>query len=169
MTRVILIIVCLVLSVSAPVSARDSELVEMGVTHTNKVVRKTTFCDKYARTLARYADRRNVPIKLVHYIVHIESRCNPHARSRANAKGLMQVWPPTARRMGCRGSLYNVENNVRCGMKVLDMCLRLAKGNWRRAGYCYNGGEGKTYSHHMKKETRDYGRKIMMLMKRDGI
>lgn len=124
---------------------------------------------KYAPLVARYARKHGVPVKLALIITKIESNFNPRARSRARrggARGLMQLWPPTARALGYRGrisGLYHPETNVKWAMKELAKCYRLARRNWRRTGHCYNGGPKRTYARRLPRETRNYGHMIVRM------
>lgn len=64
--------------------------------------------------------------RLIAAQIYQESRYNPHARSRADARGLMQVLPRFAGSQ--RDSLYDPAANLTAG-------LRLLKGTWRSYAY----------------------------------
>lgn len=85
----------------------------------------------------RHAREAGVPTSVGLAIVQQESGFNPKARGLVGEIGLMQVKCTTARTMGYRGScadLYNVNTNLRYGMKYLKKAIR--KGS---VGY-YNAG-----------------------------
>ena len=60
---------------------------------------------------AMYARQYRVPIPLVRAIIQRESNWQPCAVSPKGAKGLMQLMPTTARRLGVRDSC-NIEQNI---------------------------------------------------------
>ncbi len=64
--------------------------------------------------------------RLIAALIYQESRYNPHALSRANARGLMQVLPRFAGTQ--RDSLYDPVANMTAG-------LRLLRGTWRSYAY----------------------------------
>lgn len=73
-----------------------------------------------------HAEAAGLDWRLVVSLVYQESRFNPDARSRADARGLMQVLPRVA---GVQAdSLYVPEANLRAGMRLLT-------GSWHRHAY----------------------------------
>lgn len=67
---------------------------------------------------AMYARHYQVPIPLVRAIIQRESSWRPCAVSPKGAKGLMQLMPATARRLGVRDSC-NIEQNISGGVRYL--------------------------------------------------
>lgn len=121
-------------------------------------------CPKYdsliRREVGKYRNSRQL-YQLAHVVMYIESRCNPRARSRVGARGLMQVMPATARSIGYRGGrngLYDARTSIKYGIKYLDYCLNLARGDFRKAGACYNAGPRRVnYSYsRLPRETKGY-------------
>lgn len=121
---------------------------------------------RYAPLVEREARLHGVPARLAIIVVTIESGWNPRARSRANARGLMQIIPATARRVGFQGhidALYQPETNVKWAMKELARCYSLAGRDWRKTGHCYNGGPKRTHAKRLPRETRRYGQTIVAM------
>ncbi len=64
-------------------------------------------------------------------VMHAESRGNHNATSHKNARGLMQVIPPTAARMGVNPKhLYDPEQNIIAGTRYLRFLSNRFKGNF---------------------------------------
>lgn len=95
--------------------------------------------------IARYAAIEGIPVALAHAVIRIESNYRPNARGRAGEIGLMQIKLKTARGMGYTGSaegLYNVETNVKWGMKYLGRAHDLGGGDTCATILRYNAGHG---------------------------
>jgi membrane-bound lytic murein transglycosylase F len=73
-----------------------------------------------------HAEAAGMDWRLVVSLLYQESRFNPDARSRADARGLMQVLPRVAGDQA--DSLYVPEANMRAGMRLLA-------GSWRKYAY----------------------------------
>lgn len=83
---------------------------------------------------------------LAYRLVWVESRFNPRAKSTANAIGLTQVLPSTARlyEPGLTvEQLYDRETNLRIGFRYLRDLLERYNGNLETALLAYNRGPGK--------------------------
>ena len=85
---------------------------------------------------------------LVMALIRQESAFNPAALSSANARGLMQILPGTARtRKGGRGQgarrLYEPEYNVKIGTDYLHQLLDLNHGVFEQAMAAYHAGEDR--------------------------
>lgn len=93
-------------------------------------------CNTHTRTgvssnnseLHRYVDasarEHNVPRKIAHAVVTVESNYNCNARNkRSGALGPMQVLPATARSMGVTGNLTHCKTGVDAGMRYLKQAL----------------------------------------------
>jgi soluble lytic murein transglycosylase-like protein len=85
---------------------------------------------------AMYAQHYHVPVPLVRAIIQRESNWQPWAVSPKGAKGLMQLMPTTARRLGVRDSC-NIEQNISGGVRYLAWLMRLFHNDLRlvAAGY----------------------------------
>ncbi len=101
-----------------------------------------------------HARRAGVPVSVGLAVVRQESSFNPKARGKVGEIGLMQVKCSTARGMGYRGKcsgLYNVNTNLRYGMKYLKKAIN--KGS---VGY-YNAGIG---AKRLPAQARRYARSV---------
>lgn len=82
---------------------------------------------------------------LVLSLIRQESGFNERARSRAGARGLMQLLPGTARRMErvSRHQLFEPKTNIRLGVKFLSRLLERYGGDAELALAAYNAGPEK--------------------------
>ena len=87
-----------------------------------------------------YARHYHVPVPLVRAIVQRESNWQPCAISPKGAKGLMQLMPATARRLGVRDSC-NIEQNISGGVRYLAWLMRLFHNDLRLVAAGYYAGE----------------------------
>jgi Transglycosylase SLT domain len=87
--------------------------------------------------IASAAKRHGVDADLIVSVITAESRFNPKAVSRKNARGLMQLLPETATRLGVKNS-FDPQQNIEAGTKYLrelldryhdDLALTLAAYN----------------------------------------
>ncbi|MCC6863282.1 MAG: lytic transglycosylase domain-containing protein [Rhodobacteraceae bacterium] len=101
------------------------------------------------RLISLYSRQYNVPERLIHHVVKVESGYNPAARN-GPYYGLMQILPQTAQTMGHRGpksDLLDASTNLKYGVKYLRGALLVARGNekraydWYRRGYYYKAKE----------------------------
>ncbi len=78
----------------------------------------------YHEIIRAAAERYGVDADLIHCVIAVESNFNPKAVSRMNARGLMQLLPKTAVRMGVK-NIFDPKENVDGGTRYLrDMLLR---------------------------------------------
>jgi len=89
---------------------------------------------------AIYARHYHVPISLVHAIIQPESNWQPCAVSPKVARGLMQLIPATARRLGVRDRC-NIEQNISGGVRYLAWLMRLFHNDLRLVAAGYYAGE----------------------------
>jgi soluble lytic murein transglycosylase-like protein len=92
----------------------------------------------YAPLIADLASRHGLEPRLVHAVVQVESGYAARARSRAGARGLMQVMPSTGRQYGVR-NLYEPKGNLDAGMRHLKALL--SRFDLPLALAAYNAGE----------------------------
>ena len=105
---------------------------------------------KYAALVEKHAAAQRLDPKMIWAVMGRESSGNPNALSHKNARGLMQVIPPTAARIGVNPKyLYHPEQNLIAGTRYLRfLCNRYPDRNHPTgcnmdlvlAGY--NAGEG---------------------------
>ena len=79
-----------------------------------------------------------LPLSLLAAVAWEESRMNPHARSGAGARGLLQIMPHTARSLALEGDTPRM--NVRAGARYLRQLLGRFGGNVELALAAYNAG-----------------------------
>ena len=85
----------------------------------------------------------DVPVELVYAVILTESSGNPHAKSEADCRGLMQiseeVWNIFMK--GKRWNLaYNPEENVRCGIRYLGDLYKMYV-SWEKVLRHYHSGD----------------------------
>ncbi len=80
-----------------------------------------------------------VPKALVVAVMSVESSFDPRAVSRAGAKGLMQLMPYTAQRVGiAEAELFEPRRNILAGVRLLAVLLRNYEGDVISALVAYN-------------------------------
>ena len=101
----------------------------------------------FSEVIARRARERDLPPHLVYAMIRQESAFDISARSRAGARGLMQMMPATGRelagRLGLRYStdrLSDPDYNIRLGTLYIRQVLDMFDGNVELALAGYNGG-----------------------------
>lgn len=99
------------------------------------------FEPEIAAALAETAAIYPVPRALVLGVMAVESDFNPQAVSPTGARGLMQLMPDTARRVGVRAAdLFDPAANVRGGVRLLAVLLRHYQGDVISSLVAYNAG-----------------------------
>jgi soluble lytic murein transglycosylase-like protein len=97
--------------------------------------------------LAETAAIYPVPKALVVAVVSVESGFRPGAVSRAGAKGLMQLMPYTARRVGIpEAELFDPKRNVLGGVRLLAVLLRHYGGDVVSTLVAYNARPRALYA-----------------------
>jgi soluble lytic murein transglycosylase-like protein len=97
------------------------------------------FDAEIARAVARTRDVFPVPAKLVRAIIRQESSFNPRALSRVGARGLMQVMPANAGRLGLEADdLWDPAKNILAGVRLLAVLLDHYRGDVISALVAYN-------------------------------
>ena len=101
----------------------------------------------YREHVERYARARGLNPYLVAGLIRQESTFNPRVRSRAGARGLMQIIPATGRQLArqerrkyATRDLYNPEINIRYGTRYLKDVLGRFNGRVDYALAGYNAG-----------------------------
>jgi len=87
---------------------------------------------------ARYA----VDEELIRSVIAAESNFDPHAISKKNASGLMQLLPETAGRYGVR-NIFDPQENIDAGTHYLSDLLRQYNNDLALALAAYNAGPEK--------------------------
>ena len=99
-------------------------------------------------------------------VIRVESGWRPSAVSPKGARGLMQLMPATARRLGVRRS-FDPEQNIRGGTLYLSrLAERFGEREAEKVLAAYNAGEEAVGSYGgipPYRETREYVRKVMAI------
>jgi len=119
------------------------------------------------RLVAEEAVRMKVPPSLALAVAHAESNFNPRARSRKDARGVMQIMPATARHEYAIDPhlLWNPRINVRVGLHFLRRLIDQYDGRVDLALSYYNGGSavGRLPNARVLPATRRYVSKVLRL------
>jgi soluble lytic murein transglycosylase-like protein len=97
--------------------------------------------------LSNAGQAHNVDVDLLASVVKAESAGNPHAVSKAGARGLMQLMPATATDLGVQDS-FEPGANVRGGSAYLDSLLTKYHENLALALAAYNAGPAAVDKYH---------------------
>lgn len=103
---------------------------------------------KYSEYVEKYSKEYEIPETLLYSVIKCESSFDPEAKSRAGARGLMQLMPKTfeemARRLGEEFKeelMFDPETSIRYGSYYLDYLYNIF-GDWKLVLAAYNGGMG---------------------------
>src|SRR5580700_415709 len=96
---------------------------------------KAPFRDLIEGAAARYS----VDADLITSVIAAESNFDPKAISRRNARGLMQLLPPTAARLGVQ-NIFDPRENIDAGTRYLRDLLLLYKNDLALTLAAYNAG-----------------------------
>lgn len=111
------------------------------------------------------AEQYGVDADLIHCVIAVESNFNPKAISPRNARGLMQLLPSTATRMGVK-NIFDPKENVDGGTRYLRDMLSRYHNDVTLALAAYNAGPEKVqrYGNRVPPfvETQNYIRRIAL-------
>jgi soluble lytic murein transglycosylase-like protein len=102
--------------------------------------RKPLFGSRYDAIIVAEAKRHDVDAALVSAVIRAESNYQPRSVSRKGARGLMQLMPATARRMGVRRP-FDPRDNVRGGVRYLRQLADRFESRPELVLAAYNAGE----------------------------
>jgi soluble lytic murein transglycosylase-like protein len=88
------------------------------------------------------AKRYNVDADLISSVIAVESNFNPKAVSRKNARGLMQLLPETAERLGVK-NIFDPQENIEAGTQYLHDLLQKYNNDLVLTLAAYNAGPEK--------------------------
>jgi soluble lytic murein transglycosylase len=146
---------------------------------------------RYKKYIEEQAEANNMDTALVAAVIKVESNFSPKAVSRADARGLMQLRPSTAKEVAkglghtveddFSDKLFDPEYNITLGTRYLAKMLKQFKDNEILALAAYNAGPSKlrswleagtwdgTWENRRQipyAETRDYLDKVQQAKKR---
>jgi soluble lytic murein transglycosylase-like protein len=93
----------------------------------------------YRELVEAAAARYGVDADLITSVIAVESNFDPKARSRRDARGLMQLLPETAARFGVK-DIYDPQQNIDAGTRYLRELLQKYGNNLVLALAAYNAG-----------------------------
>ncbi len=115
------------------------------------------------RFIVESSNRYGVDPLLIYSIMHRESSFKKFALSHKGARGLMQLMPATAARLGVR-DIFDPRQNIEGGVKYMRILLNMFDGDVRLALAGYNAGEGAVLKYGRSvppyRETQEYVRRI---------
>jgi soluble lytic murein transglycosylase-like protein len=98
----------------------------------------------YGQLIREVSQKYGVDSDLVFSVVAAESNFNPKAVSRRGARGLMQLLPSTASRLGVR-DIFDPKQNVDAGTRYLRDLLKQYQGDLALTLAAYNAGPGAVH------------------------
>ncbi len=110
---------------------------------------------KIAFSIQKASSKTDLPEVLLFELIKKESSFRPNAISPVGARGLTQLMPSTAKHI-CNLALpeiYDIEKNIDCGAKYLNIMLKDFKGDLKLALAAYNIGPG-----HIRRIQKRYSR-----------
>lgn len=113
--------------------------------------------------LAKAGEAHDLDVDLLASVVRAESGGNPHAVSKAGARGLMQLMPKTAADLGV-GNSFAASENIDGGTAYLDALLKKYHDNLALALAAYNAGPEAVERWHgipPYRETRAYVARVI--------
>jgi soluble lytic murein transglycosylase-like protein len=117
----------------------------------------------YSQDIAEASSRYAVPERLVWAVIRVESGFDHRAVSRRGARGLMQLMPETAARLGVRNA-FDPRENIDAGTRHLSAMLMRFRYDVRLAVAAYNAGEKPVLLYRgvpPYPETREYVAQVM--------
>jgi len=117
---------------------------------------------QYNDLIKSAAKKFNIDEKLIKSIILTESAGKANAKSKANAKGLMQLMDSTATDMGVNNP-WNPQENIYGGTKYISKLLNDFDGNTNLALAAYNAGPGNVKKYNgipPFKETQNYIKRV---------
>ncbi len=120
----------------------------------------------YSAHILAAAKEHKVDPAFIAAVIKVESNGHVHAVSRKGARGLMQLMPATARRLGVKRP-FDPRDNIRGGVAYLaELAERFGETNADLILAAYNAGESAVEEYGgvpPYRETRDYVKRVLAL------
>lgn len=148
---------------NVPVSPKYKWMMSERKSYKPSRVTKTVYNKKFDNIIEDASARHGVDPVLVKAIVKAESDFDSGAVSTAGARGLMQLMPDTARRMGVN-DVHNPEENVEGGIRYLSKLLKMFDWKVPLAVAAYNAGENAVLKYGKVppyEETQTYVKRVL--------
>jgi soluble lytic murein transglycosylase-like protein len=129
-----------------------------------------TAADSYRPLIHDAAERHAVAPALIESVIRVESNFQSRAVSPKGARGLMQLMPETAARLGVR-NVFDARENIEAGVRHLRYLMDRYQGNTSLALAAYNAGVDAVARHGgipPYGETRAYVTRILSLVQQAG-
>lgn len=117
----------------------------------------------YAPVIEQYAQIYGVDAQLIKAVISVESCFDRYAVSHVGAKGLMQLMPGTAQRMGIH-NVFDANDNLRGGIRYFSEMLTRFRQDVELALAAYNAGPGAVEKYKgipPYKETQNYIKRVL--------
>ena len=139
-----------------------------GVTPFAPQDRDLTRYTRFDEHIRQAASLYQIPEQLVRAVIKVESDYDPRAVSSAGARGLMQLMPETAERLGVK-DIADPRENIFGGVRYLRVLANLFNGDLDFTVAAYNAGENAVMQHGgipPYAQTRDYVVKVNKFYRR---
>lgn len=123
---------------------------------------------RYDEHIRQAATFYQIPEQLVRAVIKVESDYDPRAVSYAGARGLMQLMPETAERLGVK-DINDPRENIFGGVRYLRLLANMFNGDLDFTVAAYNAGENAVIQHKgipPYAQTRDYVVKVTKFYRR---
>ena len=153
---------------SEPRAARASHASAAGVTPTAPQDRSVDRYTRFDEHIRQAATLYQIPEALVRAVIKVESDYDPRAVSYAGARGLMQLMPETAERLGVK-DINDPRENIFGGVRYLRVLANMFNGDLDFTVAAYNAGENAVIQHRgipPYTQTRDYVVKVNKFYRR---
>ena len=123
---------------------------------------------RYDEYIRQAATLYQIPEQLIRAVIKVESDYDPRAVSYAGARGLMQLMPETADRLGVK-DINDPRENIMGGVRYLRVLANMFNGNLDFTIAGYNAGENAVIQHGgipPYTQTRDYVVKVTRYYRR---
>lgn len=130
--------------------------------------RDLTRYSRYDDHIRQAAALYQIPEALVRAVIKVESDYDARAVSYAGARGLMQLMPETAERLGVK-DIHDPRENIFGGVRYLRVLANMFNGNLELTCAGYNAGENAVVTHGgipPYAQTRDYVVKVTKFYRR---